>query len=580
MADQKLENLLELSLDVDEETREKSENLQVGYNPQERRWEVILRYSGSMDRLSERYDNLVPLLGGYAIAEVTEAQLLQLSEEPLVEFIEKPKALSFAVYEGKLVSCIPPVQRPPYSLTGQGILVGIVDSGIDIFHADFRKEDGSTRIVGLWDQTLTPQEERGQAPPEGYQSGVYFSEESINEILQSESRSPTQDRSGHGTHVAGIAVGNGRASRGENRGVAYEADILVVKLGSPTAEGFPQTAQLMQGIDFCVRMGIQRGEPLAINLSYGNNYGSHTGTSLIETYLDTVSNMGRTTICVGSGNEGNLARHASTDLEMGREFLVEFVVAPGEYNLAIQLWKQYTDSFQIRMIAPSGSEIILGEDLQGMYRYVLDGTELLWYFGEPAPYSITQEIYLELLPEGVNENIRSGVWKMVLTPREIVDGRIDLWMPSGSSINRETGFLVSDADRTFTIPSTATNPITVGAYNGDTDSYAPFSGRGYVCCGWIKPDLVAPGVDILSCSPGGGYVSRTGTSMACPFVTGSAALLMQYGIIQGHDPYLFGQKVKAYLIRGARQLPAFEEYPNESVGWGALCLRDSLNSKS
>lgn len=579
MADQKLENLLELSLDVDEETREKSENLQVGYNPQERRWEVILRYSGSMERLSERYDNLVPLLGGYAIAEVTEAQLLQLSEEPLVEFIEKPKALSFAVYEGKLVSCIPPVQRPPYSLTGQGILVGIVDSGIDIFHADFRKEDGSTRIVGLWDQTLTPQGERGQVPPEGYQSGVYFSEESINQILQRESRSPTQDRSGHGTHVAGIAVGNGRASRGENRGVAYEADILVVKLGSPTAEGFPQTAQLMQGIDFCVRMGIQRGQPLAINLSYGNNYGSHTGTSLIETYLDTVSNMGRTTICVGSGNEGNLARHASTELEMGREFLLEFVVAPGEYNLAIQLWKQYTDSFQIRMIAPSGSEIILGEDLQGMYRYVLDGTELLWYFGEPAPYSITQEIYLELLPEGVNENIRSGVWKMVLTPREVVDGRIDLWMPSGSSINRETGFLVSDADRTFTIPSTASNPITVGAYNGDTDSYAPFSGRGYVCCGWIKPDLVAPGVDILSCSPGGGYVSRTGTSMACPFVTGSAALLMQYGIIQGHDPYLFGQKVKAYLIRGARQLPAFEEYPNESVGWGALCLRDSLNSK-
>lgn len=580
MADQKLENLLELSLDVDEETREKSENLQVGYNPQERRWEVILRYSGSMERLSERYDNLVPLLGGYAIAEVTEAQLLQLSEEPLVEFIEKPKALSFAVYEGKLVSCIPPVQRLPYSLTGQGILVGIVDSGIDIFHADFRKEDGSTRIVGLWDQTLTPQGERGQVPPEGYQSGVYFSEESINEILQRESRSPTQDRSGHGTHVAGIAVGNGRASRGENRGVAYEADILVVKLGSPTAEGFPQTAQLMQGIDFCVRMGIQRGQPLAINLSYGNNYGSHTGTSLIETYLDTVSNIGRTTICVGSGNEGNLARHASTELEMGREFLLEFVVAPGEYNLAIQLWKQYTDSFQIRMIAPSGSEIILGEDLQGMYRYVLDGTELLWYFGEPAPYSITQEIYLELLPEGVNENIRSGVWKMVLTPREVVDGRIDLWMPSGSSINRETGFLVSDADRTFTIPSTASNPITVGAYNGDTDSYAPFSGRGYVCCGWIKPDLVAPGVDILSCSPGGGYVSRTGTSMACPFVTGSAALLMQYGIIQGHDPYLFGQKVKAYLIRGARQLPAFEEYPNESVGWGALCLRDSLNSKS
>ncbi len=576
MADQKIENLLELSLDVDEQTREKSENLQVGYDTQDAKWEIILRYSGEMGNLAERYENWVDLLGGFAIAEVTREQLLQLSEEPLVEFIEKPKALSFAVYEGKLVSCIPPVQRPPYSLTGQGILVGIVDSGIDIFHPDFRKEDGTTRIVGLWDQTLTPEEGSGQAPPEGYQRGVYFSEEDINTILQNESRSPTQDRSGHGTHVAGIAAGNGRASRGENRGVAYEADILVVKLGSPTAEGFPQTAQLMQGIDFCVRMSIRRNEPLALNLSYGNNYGSHTGTSLIETYLDTVANMGRTTICVGSGNEGNLARHAAVEMMMGMNSLIEFVVAPGEYNLAIQIWKQYTDSFQIRLTSPSGDEIILGEDLQGMYRYVIDGTELLWYFGDPAPYSIVQEIYFELLPEGVSSNIRSGVWKIVFIPKMVVDGQIDLWMPSGSSINRETGFLISDADRTLTIPSTASRPITVGAYNGDTDSYAPFSGRGYVCCGWVKPDLVAPGVDILSCSPGGGYVSRTGTSMACPFVTGSAALLMQYGIIEGRDPYLFGQKVKAFLIRGARQLPAFEEYPNDSVGWGALCLRDSL----
>lgn len=576
MADQKIENLLELSLDVDEQTREKSENLQVGYDTQDAKWEIILRYSGEMGNLSERYENWVDLLGGFAIAEVTREQLLQLSEEPLVEFIEKPKALSFAVYEGKLVSCIPPVQRPPYSLTGQGILVGIVDSGIDIFHPDFRKEDGTTRIVGLWDQTLTPEEGSGQAPPEGYQRGVYFSEEDINTILQNESRSPTQDRSGHGTHVAGIAAGNGRASRGENRGVAYEADILVVKLGSPTAEGFPQTAQLMQGIDFCVRMSIRRNEPLALNLSYGNNYGSHTGTSLIETYLDTVANMGRTTICVGSGNEGTLARHAAVELMMGMNSLIEFVVAPGEYNLAIQIWKQYTDSFQIRLTSPSGDEIILGEDLQGMYRYVIDGTELLWYFGDPAPYSIVQEIYFELLPEGVSSNIRSGVWKIVFIPKMVVDGQIDLWMPSGSSINRETGFLISDADRTLTIPSTASRPITVGAYNGDTDSYAPFSGRGYVCCGWVKPDLVAPGVDILSCSPGGGYVSRTGTSMACPFVTGSAALLMQYGIVEGRDPYLFGQKVKAFLIRGARQLPAFEEYPNDSVGWGALCVRDSL----
>lgn len=576
MSDQKVENLLELSMDVSQETREKSENLSAGYNEEENIWQVIFRYSGEIEDFVGNYDRVTPLLGGYAVAEVTESQLMALAKEPRVEFIEKPKALSFAVYEGKLVSCIPPVQRAPSSLTGQGILVGIIDSGIDIFHPDFRNEDGSTRIAGLWDQTLTPAVGSSQGPPKGYNTGVYFSREELNAILASGGKAPTVDVSGHGTHVAGIAAGNGRASRGENRGVAFEADLLIVKLGSRRREGFPQTAELMQGVDFCVRWSLQSNQPLALNLSYGNSYGSHTGTSLIETYLDEVANIGRTTICVGSGNEGNQRRHAAGILEEGQDRVIEFVVAPGEHNLGIQLWKQYVDSFQITLQTPSGAKIVLSENLEGTYRYVQDGTEILWYFGEPAPYSIQQEIYLELLPEGVYTSIRSGIWKMILSPRNIVDGRYDLWMPSGSSINGETGFLVSDVDLTLTIPSTAGKTITVAAYDGNTGTYAPFSGRGFVCCHLVKPDLAAPGVAILSCAPGGGYASRTGTSMACPFVTGSAALLMQFGIVQGNDPYLFGQKVKAYLIRGATRLSAFQEIPNDRVGWGALCVRDSL----
>lgn len=576
MSDQKLENLLELSLDVTEQTREKSENLSAGYDEEEKIWQIIFRYSGDISNFAGDYDRVTPLLGGYAVAEVTENQLRALAAEPRVEFIEKPKALSFAVYDGKLVSCIPPVQSAPFSLTGQGILVGIIDSGIDIFHPDFRNEDGSTRIAGLWDQTLTPAADTDQAPPEGYSTGVYFSREALDAILATGQRSPTVDISGHGTHVAGIAAGNGRASRGENRGVAYEADLLVVKLGSRRRDGFPQTAELMQGVDFCIRYSLQSNQPLALNLSYGNSYGSHTGTSLIETYLDQAASVGRTTICVGSGNEGNQRRHAYGVLENGQDRVIEFTVAPGEYNLPIQIWKQYVDTFQITLQTPSGARIVLSEDLLGTYRYVQDGTEILWYFGEPAPYSIQQEIYLELLPEGVYTNIRSGIWKLFFSPRNIVDGQYNLWMPSGGSINAETGFLVSEVDTTLTIPSTASKPIAVAAYDGNTETYAPFSGRGYVCCHLVKPDLAAPGVDIVSCAPGGGYTSRTGTSMACPFVTGSAALLMQYGILQGNDPYLFGQKLKAYLIRGARQLSAFSEYPNDRIGWGALCLRDSL----
>lgn len=571
MADQKLENLLELSLDVSEPTREKSENLSAGYDPEERTWEVIIRYTGDIMELVGRYGEITPLLGGYAIAVVPESRLRELSKEPVVQYIEKPKALSFAVYEGKLVSCIPPVQRAPFNLTGKGVLVAVVDSGIDIFHPDFRNEDGTTRLVGLWDQTL-----RTGEPPEGYPSGTYFNRERINEILNTETFAPTVDISGHGTHVTGIAAGNGRASRGQQRGVAYEADILVVKLGGARKDGFPQTAGLMMGVDFCVRKSLELGEPLALNLSYGNNYGPHDGTSLLETYLDSVAGVGKNTICIGSGNEGSRARHASVRLTTGNDYVVEFAVAPGEYSIGIQIWKSYADRFALTLVSPSGGSVVLSENAQGTYRYRVDSTDTLWYFGEPSPYSQSQEVYFELLSVREQEAVASGIWKLVFVSGIIADGSVDLWMPSGSSINTDTGFLIPALDLTLTIPSTASKPVTVGAYDGDTGSYASFSGRGFKYGTFAKPDLVAPGVDIVSCSPGGGYTSRTGTSMACPFVTGSAALLMQYGIVNGRDPYLYSEKVKAYLIRGAKRLAGQTEVPDVTAGWGALCLRDSI----
>ena len=571
MADQKLENLLELAFDTPQNMREKSENLSAGYDAENNTWEVVVKYSGDLSELATRYPTVTSLLGGYAVFVVTQEQLEQLSKEPRVEYIEKAKELSFTVKEGKLVSCIPSVQREPYELTGSGIIVAIIDSGIDVFHPDFRNEDGTTRIIGIWDQSVNT-----GTPPEGYNQGTYFTKDAIDEILVSETNAPTTDSSGHGTHVAGIAVGNGRASGGENRGVAYEADILVVKLRGARGDNFPQTTGLMLGIDFCVRKAIELNQPLALNLSYGNSYGAHDGSTLLETYLDYVAGVGRTTICIGSGNEGNQRRHATGRLVLGTDYQIEFVVAPGEFSLPIQIWKNYADEFEITLLAPSGETVVLSENSQGAYRYVLDGTEILWYFGEPAPYSANQEIYFELLPEGLLTNVRSGIWKLKFSPKRIVEGSFELWMPSGSSINEETGFLVPSIETTITIPATAMKPITVAAYNSNTRSLAPFSGRGFVCCNLVKPDLAAPGVDILSCAPGGGYTIKSGTSMACPFVTGSAALLMEYGIIRQQDPYLYGEKVKAYLIKGARPIDVFTEYPNENIGWGTLCVRDSL----
>lgn len=569
MADQKLENMLELSLSSTESQREKSENLNTGYDPLTKRWELIIKYSGDLELPASV--SMLPLYGGYAILSILETDINALSQIPEIEYIEKPKNLVLSLYEARSASCISPVQNPPLSLTGKGVLIGIVDSGIDIFHPDFRNEDGTTRIRELWDQTIPNDEDPF------YNRGRIYTREELNQVLAENDRFfPSRDLSGHGTHVAGIAAGNGRASRGRQKGVAPESELIIVKLGNVFPDAFPRTTELMLGMDYCVRKATEWNLPLALNISFGNNYGSHDGTSLLETFIDNLSNLGRTTIAIGSGNEGNKGRHASHTLSESTPLQIELAISENESSLSVQLWKNYVDSFQLRLVSPSGASVILTEQSIGTYRAVLDGTQLLWYFGEPSPYSVSQEIYLEMIPLPGNSFIQNGIWKFQLTPIRIVDGRFDMWLPSANAVNPSTSFLVPSEETTLTIPSTAMNPITVAAYDSDTDTLASFSGQGFTSLSLPKPDIAAPGVNIMSTAPGGGYTANTGTSMATPFVTGSAALLMEYGIVQGRDPYLYGQKIKAYLRKGARHLPITQNYPNAEIGWGVLCLRNSI----
>ena len=271
MADQKLENVLNLALDATEEERQKSLELDVGYDAIMREWDLIVRYSGSLDEIRELGAGVVELQNEYAIITIREDLIDRLTEFPQIEFVEKPKRLFFAVENEKRASCIPPVQRPPLNLTGRGVLVGIIDSGIDYANPVFRNADGTTRIRNLWDQSLS------ENPPAGYLIGTEYTCEQINEALRQptiEQRRqivPSQDISGHGTAVAGVAAGNSQ----EYRGVAYESDLIVVKLGLPRLNGFPRTTELMQAIDYVIRKALEYGQPIAINLSFGNTYGAH-----------------------------------------------------------------------------------------------------------------------------------------------------------------------------------------------------------------------------------------------------------------------------------------------------------------
>ena len=576
---QKLENLLNLALDADQGERERSEELDVGYDKEENVWELIVKYSGTLEAVRQTARSVTELLNGYAVIVIEEERIGQLAQLPEVEFIEKPKKLYFQTDVGRQVSCIDIVQDMPLSLRGKGTLIGIVDSGIDYENAEFRNEDGTTRIVSLWDQSVNGR------PPAGYLAGTEYTREQIDAALATEDKEvrrqmvKTSDVSGHGTAVAGIAAGNGRGSEGRRfRGAAPEAELIIVKMGAPREGGFPRTTELMRGVDYIVRKAVELRRPVAINISFGNTYGSHDGTSLVERFLNDIADMLKNVICIGSGNEGASAGHVSGKVRRQISETVELAVQQREPALSIQIWKSYVDEMGVSVISPSGRQAGPFYEFLGAQRYILGDTELLIYYGEPKPYSVKQEIYLSLLPG--KQYIESGVWKIVLTPGRIVDGEYQMWLPTQTSLNMGTAFLQPNSMSTLTIPSTASLAVTVAAYDARTFSYADFSGRGpagmYEGENVLKPDIAAPGVRVTAPVPGGGYQSFSGTSFAAPFVTGSAALLMEWGIVRGNDPYLYGEKVKAYLRKGAKQLAGYERWPNALLGYGALCVRDSL----
>lgn len=525
------------------------------------------------------------------------------------------------------------------TLTGKGTAIAVLDSGVDYRHPDFRNVDGSTRILAYWDQSLpfasfnkentnsnssnsdnfqyisTTNSQNNYIAADNrtntrrdtlskhsfaidnpYNLGVIFSEEDLNRLLMPKSSSvpsdsstfsvtapatellsPSEDISGHGTHIAGICSGNGRASNGNNQGVAPESSLIVVKLKNETASVYSDYANLMMAVDFAVRFAKSRSLPLSINISYGSNDGSHTGSSLLELFMEQVSLYGKNVICVATGNEGLTRRHASLNTIPNQNTYdksIDFTIAPGERSLYLEIWQAFADDFSYELFAPSGLESFVFPAVPGIYSYMIADTTIYLTINNPTPYQPFRQYFLSFSSN--TTFITSGTWALHIasTPTgKIVDGRLQFWLPSKEATNSATGFLSPSSDMTFTIPSTASSVISVSGYDSNLDVFASFSGQGFSNNRHTKPDLCAPAVNILSTAPGGGYTIRTGTSMAAPFVTGAAALLMQHGIVNGNDPFLYGEKTKAYLWKSARPLPAFSEYPNKKAGWGALCLK-------
>lgn len=535
------------------------------------RLEVIVKYNGDIRKAESELNIDIEVLNeNYAIASLSPNQLPALYAYSEIEYIELPKTLTFSLSSSLNSACVTTVQSSTrFGLRGSGAIVGIIDSGIDYTHPDFRNPDGTSRILFIWDQT------RNGNPPPGFLRGVEYNNSQINTALEAQeplSVIPNLDEIGHGTAVSGIAAGNGRSSDGRQRGVAPEASLIVVKLGQ---RSFARTTEVMRAIKYILDKAQALNMPVSINLSYGTNNGSHDGNSLFEAYIDDMTQEWKAVIVAATGNEGSAGHHFSDAVAQDEEMTVEFAVSGILQKMYMTFWKNFVDTFIFELISPGGQttgEILPTERFTNAN---LSGVNISIFYGLPTNYSEEQEILF--LFEGGTQGIQQGIWRLIVRGENVVDGRFDIWLPTIEDITNTTAFSRPSIETTLTLPSTAQNVISVGGYNALINTIADFSGRGYTRRDvFVKPDIVAPAVGILTTRSGGGYDSFTGTSMAAPFVTGAAALMMEWGIVGGNDPFLYGQRVKAFLRKGARRDPSLT-YPNPLWGYGTLCLESTMN---
>ncbi|MDD6212272.1 MAG: S8 family serine peptidase [Clostridiales bacterium] len=598
MTENRVDPNLQLAVTAEQEGIELTGSLSVGFDETKDRWSVILRLAGfdeGMEEWERRGIQTTMLYEGYGIASVPSSQLAWLEQQSELIYVEKPYRIFFNQEE--IVSSreivLPKREFVPSGekdqirkqetkimsnggdLSGIGVLVAVLDTGIDVQHPDFFRENGTSRVLFFWDQ------EAAGTPPMGFRRGSEYTAEDITANPDIGAKFGT----GHGTGVLGIAAGNGRASGGRYRGIAWESDILAVNLAAPEENGFPRTIELMEAVEYVMRKAQELNRPIAINISLGNNYGSHEGNSLFETYLTERQSSWKSLICIGTGNEALTGVHAQGDLGetpktpgqiAARIQEVELAIGGGERNLSVQLWIAEGDELTVELVQPNGRVLGSSRRENEYQQWMAGDTLVLSYVGGPSPFSTSKVFLWDWSVSGEESFIPEGIWRFRLIPGRIIDRRFDFFL-SGSEIRGyDTRFLRPEPNTTLTIPSAAQGPAAVGAYNQNSNSPAPFSGRGYTReTNRIKPDLAAPGVNVTGPAIGGGYREWTGTSFAAPFVTGNAALLMEWGIVEGRDPYLYGERAKAALIRQVRQIPALPNYPNRQLGWGVLDRRIS-----
>lgn len=472
---------------------------------------------------------------------------------------------------------------PNFDLRGNGVLIGIADSGIDYTNPIFQNQDKTTRIASIWDQTIISDQ-----APTGMAYGTEFTREEINEALKSEnpySIVPSKDDIGHGTMVAGIAAGNEVHESGFY-GVASDSELVIAKLkpAKPNLKQFfrmpenqvcYQENDLIFGIQYLLDYAASVNKPIVICIALDTAQYAHDGRGTTSSWLSIKAVMPGVGVIIPVGNEGNAKGHYSGVIEMATRFdTFELNVGENENGFSMEIWGGTPNLFSVDITAPSGEYIPrLGIRLNTTRRitFVFEPTVIYVDFSLIESQSGDQLILLRFTKP------TKGIWKFRVYSRGIYPSNFNVWLPMSNFISKGTYFIKSDPDTTLLSLACARNPLTVTAYNTMNEGLYINAGRGYTRINIIKPDIAAPGVNIVSPTLDHGFKEVTGTSAAAAHTTGVAAMLYEWGIVQGNYPDMSSQDLKIFMIRGARRKSDIE-YPNKEWGYGILDILNIFRS--
>ena len=488
----------------------------------------------------------------------------------------------------------PAGELPVLNNQGAGVIVGFVDTGINYTDSLFRNADGSTRIIGIWDQTNNSDNsnniENETAKPFSAFSALYgtqYTAEEINLALNSDNPAsivPTRDENGHGTFLASIAAGN-RDERAGFSGAAPQASIAMVKLKPAKqylrdfyliqdgADAY-QENDIMMGVSYLYFLARKYSMPLVVCIPLGTNMGSHMGMSRLGQYLNQVSLSNGSAVITAAGNETGARHHFRAVMDADTdEVTAELRVGEREAGFSMELWAENMGAYTVGFISPTGEvarEISVPLRGENTVSFLLEQTQITVYTQIADVSSGSQFIFMRF------ENPMSGIWRILIRNSLDIRETFHIWLPVRGFISDETYFLRPDPDTIITDPGNARYPITVTAYDHTKNSIYIHASRGYSLSGRIKPDLAAPGVNILGASVSGRRLTRmSGTSVSAAHLAGAAAILLNWGVLNANYPYLNTPVLKSIFVRGAQRNPALT-YPNREFGYGTLNLYEAF----